>query len=67
VSSVVKNSAAAAFALFLLLVFHVFLNLGNGLAVVLGAGVYRIERIGQQKFILLLFVGIAVRGVLQRP
>jgi hypothetical protein len=53
------------FALFLLFVLHVFLDFGDGFAVVVGTGVYGIEGVGQQEFVLLRFGGIGVRGVLE--
>src|SRR5580658_2073892 len=52
-------------ALFLLFPLHVFLDFGDGLAVVVGAGVDSIERVGQQKFVLADLGNIGVRGVLE--
>ncbi len=60
VPPVVKNLAADLDALFLLLALHVFSNFGEGFAVVVGAGVYGVEGVGQQKFVLARFGGIGL-------
>src|SRR5271157_795519 len=65
VSPVVKKFAGDGVPLFLLLALHVFFDLGEGFAVVFGAGVYGVERVGQQEFILARFGGMGVRGVLE--
>src|SRR5260370_18233684 len=62
---VVEKFAADGVALFLLLALHVCLNFGNCFAMVVGAGVDGIKRVGQQKFVLAGFSGIGVRGVFQ--
>ncbi len=62
--SAVKKFTADRAALFLLFVLHVVLDFGGGFAVVVGAGVYGVEGVGQQEFVLLRFGGIGGRGVL---
>src|SRR5260221_804747 len=63
VFTVARTFVAESGALFLLLAFHIFLDFGNSFAVLAGAGVYGVEGVGQQEFVLARFGGIGVFGV----